>query len=76
MQLTIGMRDLHTELIIDVDGDGQDTLAQIENAMKEKATVTVADSKGDRFLLDAPSIRYVRASVQEQRKVGFGISLA
>lgn len=70
MQITIGMKNVSRELNFEVDGD---IAEEVTKALSGKSDVLdVTDEKGNRVLLSAEALAYVRIGSDEQRFVGFG----
>lgn len=70
MQITIGMKNVARELNFEVKDDITD---QVTKALSgEDKVLDVTDEKGNRILLAAAQIVYVRLGTDEHRFVGFG----
>lgn len=76
VNITIGVRDSARELIMDVDMDRDELAGRVAAAIREGGVggvLDLVDSKGQRCLIPAGAIGYVRMAEQVERRVGFAI---
>ncbi|WP_284291556.1 DUF3107 domain-containing protein [Luteimicrobium album] len=73
MEVTIGVKHLPRELVIDTDLTADEVAAAVSAALKSDAnTLELKDSRGRQYLVPAASVGYVEIGTEETRRVGFG----
>ena len=74
MEITIGLKDVTSELTIDSDLTADAVAQLLSTALSTGATgvLDLSDAKGQRILIPAQAIAYVQLGNQSPRKVGFG----
>lgn len=70
MEITIGMKNMARDLVIDVEKDIGDAVTRA--LAGDDKVLDITDGKGNRYLLAAASITYVQIGTDEHRFVGFG----
>jgi len=72
VEVTIGVKHLPRELVIDTDLTADEVAAAVASALKGDGTLELKDSRGRQFLVPAASLGYVEIGTEETRRVGFG----
>ncbi|MFV0425905.1 MAG: DUF3107 domain-containing protein [Beutenbergiaceae bacterium] len=78
MEITIGVRDVPRELSVEINGEADEVVTQVSEALKRAAAgdagavLDLTDERGNRVLVPASSLGYVQIGAQEPRRVGFG----
>ena len=74
MEITIGVKDVNSELTIDSESTADAVAQLLSAALKDGATgiLDLSDAKGQRIMIPAQAIAYVQLGNESPRKVGFG----
>jgi hypothetical protein len=73
VEVTIGVKHLPRELVIDTDLTADEVAAAVSAALKSDAnTLQLKDSRGRQYLVPSASVGYVEIGTEETRRVGFG----
>jgi hypothetical protein len=73
VEVTIGVKHLPRELVIDTDLTADEVAAAVSAALKSDAnTLQLKDSRGRQYVVPSVSIGYVEIGTEETRRVGFG----
>ena len=72
MEVTIGVKHLPRELVIDTDLTADEVAAAVASALKDDSTLELKDSRGRQYVVPAASLGYVEIGTEETRRVGFG----
>ncbi|KAB8191294.1 DUF3107 family protein [Nonomuraea phyllanthi] len=76
MEVKIGVRSVHRELILETDLTSEEVEEQIRSALAvERGVVALTDVKGRRVVVPVASIGFVEIGEDEARPVGFGGTL-
>lgn len=71
VDITIGMRDVARELVLESDLTSEAVTKQVLKALEVGAPIELADSKGRKVIVPASALGYVEIGGDEQRRVGF-----
>ncbi len=71
VDITIGMRDVARELLLESDLTSEAVTKQVLRALEVGAPIELADSKGRKVIVPASAVGYVEIGSDEQRRVGF-----
>ncbi|MGC5167168.1 DUF3107 domain-containing protein [Luteimicrobium sp. DT211] len=72
MEVTIGVKHLPRELVIDTDLTADEVAAAVAAALKDESTLELKDLRGRRYVVPGASVGYVEIGTEETRRVGFG----
>jgi len=72
VEVTIGVKHLPRELVIDTDLTADEVAAAVASALKDDSTLELKDSRGRQYVVPAASLGYVEIGTEETRRVGFG----
>ncbi|GAA4830097.1 DUF3107 domain-containing protein [Luteimicrobium xylanilyticum] len=72
VEVTIGVKHLPRELVIDTDLTADEVASAVAAALKDESTLQLKDSRGRQYLVPAESLGYVEIGTEETRRVGFG----
>ncbi|MEU6999410.1 DUF3107 domain-containing protein [Nonomuraea sp. NPDC046570] len=76
MEIKIGVRSVHRELIVETDLSAEQVEEEIRNALAvDRGVFSVTDTKGRRVLVPVSSLGFVEIGEDEARPVGFGGTL-
>ncbi|WP_407940565.1 DUF3107 domain-containing protein [Nonomuraea montanisoli] len=76
MEVKIGVRSVHRELVIETELSAEQVEEEIRNALAvERGVVALTDVKGRRVLVPTSSLGFVEIGEDESRPVGFGGTL-
>lgn len=73
MEVKIGVHESPKELVLDVDGEPDSVIADLESVIaKEDGMFWITDKKGRRVGVPVERVAYVEISPEAERTVGFG----
>lgn len=76
MEVKIGVRSVHRELVVETDMSAEQVEEEIRNALAaERGVFSITDVKGRRVLVPVASLGFVEIGEDEPRPVGFGGTL-
>ncbi|MFI6482609.1 DUF3107 domain-containing protein [Nonomuraea sp. NPDC050663] len=76
MEIKIGVRSVHRELIVEVDLTAEQVEEEIRQAMAaDRGVFAITDVKGRRVVVPVASLGFVEIGEDEARPVGFGGTL-
>lgn len=76
MEVKIGVRSVHRELVVETELSAEQVEEEIRNALAvERGVVSLTDTKGRRVLVPTSSLGFVEIGEDESRPVGFGGTL-
>ncbi|NBE95961.1 DUF3107 family protein [Nonomuraea sp. KC401] len=76
MEVKIGVRSVHRELVVETDLTAEQVEEEIRNALSvERGVFTLTDSKGRRIVVPVGSLGFIEIGEDESRPVGFGGTL-
>ena len=73
MKVTIGVRNVARELILDLDMTADDFAASLKAALTHGDILDLTDSQGQRILVPADAIGFTQIGSEEPRRVGFAL---
>lgn len=73
MNITIGINASPRELDLELDLSEDELFAQVTNSLREQTSLILTDSKGEKTLIPAQAISYVRVTAPQTHRVGFAI---
>jgi len=76
MEIKIGVRSVHRELIVETDMSAEEIEEEIRKSLAaDRGVFSVTDTKGRRVLVPVASLGFVEIGEDEARPVGFGGTL-
>jgi hypothetical protein len=72
VEVTIGVKHLPRELVIDTELTADAVAAAVSAAFEKGTSLELVDARGRRYVVPAASIGYVEIGTEETRRVGFG----
>ncbi|WP_433434181.1 DUF3107 domain-containing protein [Nonomuraea sp. CA-141351] len=76
MEIKIGVRSVHRELIVETDLTAEEVEEEIRNALSvERGVLALTDVKGRRVVVPVASLGFVEIGEDDARPVGFGGTL-
>ncbi len=72
MHLTFNFRSGLAPLTLELEGNEDDVLTKVREAIEGKAILDFSDVRGERFLIPAGAIGYVVVPSRPSTPVGFG----
>ncbi|MFI6736860.1 DUF3107 domain-containing protein [Nonomuraea sp. NPDC050451] len=76
MEVKIGVRSVHRELVVETDLSAEQVEEEIRNALSvERGVFALTDVKGRRVMVPVASLGFVEIGEDEARPVGFGGTL-
>ncbi|MEW1838769.1 DUF3107 domain-containing protein [Nonomuraea angiospora] len=76
MEVKIGVRSVHRELVVETDLSAEQVEEEIRNALSvERGVFALTDVKGRRVVVPVASLGFVEIGEDEARPVGFGGTL-
>ncbi|MFI7444233.1 DUF3107 domain-containing protein [Nonomuraea indica] len=76
MEVKIGVRSVHRELVVETEMSAEQVEEEIRNALAaERGVFSITDVKGRRVLVPVASLGFVEIGEDEPRPVGFGGTL-
>jgi hypothetical protein len=73
MELKIGVRSVHREIVVETDLTAEEVETELRNALAaERGVFAITDSKGRRVIVPVASLGFIEIGEDEQRTVGFG----
>lgn len=73
MKVTIGVRNVARELILDLDMSAEDFSASVKAALTHGDVLDLTDTQGQRVLVPADAIGFTQIGSEEPRRVGFAL---
>ncbi|WP_372594690.1 DUF3107 domain-containing protein [Actinotalea sp.] len=71
VDITIGMRDVARELLLESDLTSEAVTKQVLKALEVGAPIELADSKGRKVIVPASALGYIEIGSDQERRVGF-----
>ncbi|MBB6344874.1 DUF3107 domain-containing protein [Nonomuraea muscovyensis] len=76
MEVKIGVRSVHRELVVETEMSSEQVEEEIRNALAaDRGVFSITDMKGRRVLVPVASLGFVEIGEDEPRPVGFGGTL-
>ncbi|WP_431916994.1 DUF3107 domain-containing protein [Nonomuraea jabiensis] len=76
MEVKIGVRSVHRELVVETDLSAEQVEEEIRNALSvDRGVFALTDVKGRRIVVPVASLGFVEIGEDESRPVGFGGTL-
>jgi 3-hydroxyacyl-CoA dehydrogenase len=76
MEIKIGVRSVHRELVAETDLTAEQVEEEIRNALSvERGVFALTDVKGRRIIVPIASLGFIEIGEDESRPVGFGGTL-
>ncbi|MEV7011870.1 DUF3107 domain-containing protein [Streptosporangium sp. NPDC051022] len=76
MEIKIGVRSVHRELVVETDLTAEQVEDELGKALAaDRGIFSIADSNGRRVLVPIAALGFVEIGEQETRPVGFGGTL-
>jgi hypothetical protein len=77
MEIKIGVRSVHRELVVETDLTAEQVEQEVRNALAADrgGVFTITDVKGRRIVVPVASLGFVEIGEDETRPVGFGGTL-
>lgn len=72
MEITIGVRDLPREIMLESDQTADEVAATIAAALDGKPALELVDDHGRRIIVPTAAIGYVEIGAETRARVGFG----
>lgn len=73
MEIKIGVRSAHRELIIETELTAEEVETELRKALAaERGVFAITDIKGRRVIVPMSALGYVEIGDDEQRTIGFG----
>lgn len=76
MEVKIGVRSVHRELVVETELSSEQVEEEIRNALAaDRGVFSLTDAKGRRVIVPVASIGFIEIGEDESRPVGFGGTL-
>ncbi|WP_188192456.1 DUF3107 domain-containing protein [Nonomuraea sp. SYSU D8015] len=76
MEVKIGVRSVHRELVVETDLTAEQVEEEIRNALSvDRGVFAITDVKGRRVVVPVAALGFVEIGEDEARPVGFGGTL-
>ncbi|QYC44835.1 hypothetical protein Nocox_36405 [Nonomuraea coxensis DSM 45129] len=76
MEVKIGVRSVHRELVVETDLSAEQVEEEIRNALSvERGVFAITDVKGRRVVVPVASLGFIEIGEDASRPVGFGGTL-
>lgn len=76
MEVKIGVRSVHRELVVETDLTVEQVEEELRNALAvERGVFAITDTKGRKVIVPVASLGFVEIGENDQRPVGFGGTL-
>ncbi|MBT2230986.1 DUF3107 domain-containing protein [Nonomuraea sp. NPDC049269] len=76
MEVKIGVRSVHRELVVETELSSEQVEEEIRNALAaDRGVFSITDAKGRRVIVPVASIGFIEIGEDESRPVGFGGTL-
>lgn len=72
MEITIGVRDVARELVLESDQSADEVSAAVAAALAGAPSLELVDNRGRRVVVPTASLGYVEIGAEDQRRIGFG----
>ena len=73
MNITIGIKASPRELDLEINLSEDEFFAQVSEALRAQTPLLLTDTKGEKTLIPAQAISYVRVTAPQTHRVGFAI---
>ena len=73
MNITIGIKASPRELDLEINLSEDEFFAQVSEALRAQTPLLLTDTKGEKTLIPALAISFVRVTAQQSHRVGFAI---
>lgn len=76
MEVKIGVRSVHRELVVETELSSEQVEEEIRKALAaDRGVFSITDAKGRRVIVPVASIGFIEIGEDESRPVGFGGTL-
>jgi Protein of unknown function (DUF3107) len=76
MEVKIGVRSVHRELVVETDLTAEQVEEEIRNALSvDRGIFAITDMKGRRVIVPMAALGFIEIGEDESRPVGFGGTL-
>ncbi|GAA4230057.1 hypothetical protein FHR32_001725 [Streptosporangium album] len=76
MEIKIGVRSVHRELVVETDLSAEQVEEELSKAVAmDRGIFSITDNKGRRVLVPISSLGFIEIGEEEARTVGFGGTL-
>ncbi|TMR95537.1 DUF3107 domain-containing protein [Nonomuraea basaltis] len=76
MEIKIGVRSVHRELVVETDLTAEQVEEEIRNALSvDRGVFSITDTKGRRVIVPVAALGFIEIGEDESRPVGFGGTL-
>lgn len=72
MEITIGVKNLPRELVVETDQSADDAAQAVADAFSAGSALHLKDTRGRVYVVPVEGIGYVEIGTEETRRVGFG----
>ena len=73
MNITIGIKASPRELDLEINLSEDEFFAQVSEALRAQTPLLLTDTKGEKTLIPAQAISFVRVTAPQSHRVGFAI---
>lgn len=73
MNITIGINGSPRELDLEINLSEDELFAQVSEALKNQTPLILTDTKGEKTLIPATAISFVRVTAHQNHRVGFAL---
>ncbi|MDO5671628.1 MAG: DUF3107 domain-containing protein [Actinomycetaceae bacterium] len=73
MEITIGIRGVTRDIMMDVAEEENAMFERVAKALESQTIIEFTDTKGSRVMIPTKALGYVQVGPDQPRKVGFGI---
>ena len=76
MEIKIGVRSVHREIVLESDQTVEEIEDELRNALAaDRGVFSLTDVKGNRYVIPVAALGFVEIGQNESRSVGFGGTL-
>ncbi|GAA0987944.1 DUF3107 domain-containing protein [Acrocarpospora macrocephala] len=76
MEIKIGVRSVHREIVLETDESVERIEEELRNALAaDRGVFSITDVKGNRYIVPVAALGFVEIGEGENRSVGFGGTL-
>ncbi|GII80255.1 hypothetical protein Sru01_52370 [Sphaerisporangium rufum] len=76
MEIKIGVRSVHREIIVETELSAEDVETELRNALAaDRGVFSLTDVKGRRVIVPVAALGFIEIGEDESRPVGFGGTL-